>query len=79
MSGWPESWRSSAPGATCPSCGEPTGRPILRGMPGPDVLEALDAGEIDVVIGGCSITDGMPTHACSSCGTEFASTSRLAP
>ncbi|MDY7101509.1 MAG: hypothetical protein S0880_10010 [Actinomycetota bacterium] len=48
-------------------------------MPGPDVLEALDAGEIDVVIGGCSITDGMPTHACSSCGTEFASTSRLAP
>lgn len=56
MTRWPAAWRSSAPGAACPACGERAGRSILMGMPSGDVFEALDAGEIAIETGGCCVT-----------------------
>jgi hypothetical protein len=37
-------------------------------MPDPAVL---DSDEIDIVLGGCCITDDDPTHRCANCGDEF--------
>ena len=45
-------------------------------MPDPDVFEAIDAGDIDVAIGGCVISDEDPNYRCSACGTSFARASR---
>jgi hypothetical protein len=41
----------------------------MWGMPGPEVFEALQAGEIDIALGGCCV--GPETHQCNACGTEF--------
>jgi hypothetical protein len=48
---------------TCPVCGEP-GVLIVYGMPGPDLFEAAERGE--VLIGGCVITGDDPTHGCAA-------------
>jgi hypothetical protein len=72
MTPWPAEWLSNAPAATCPAFGERARRPILLGMPSGDVIEARDAGEIDIEIGGCCITDDHPTHRCAACGESFA-------
>jgi hypothetical protein len=42
------------------------------GMPSGEVFEALDAGVIDIEIGGCCLTDDDPTHRCAACGEPFA-------
>jgi DNA-directed RNA polymerase subunit RPC12/RpoP len=68
---WPPEWRRSSPGAQCPNCGARSGRPILWGMPTADVFEAISAGEIDVEIGGCLVTDDDPKYRCSTCGLSF--------
>lgn len=73
---WPLEWRSSSPGALCPNCGAAAGRPILWGMPEPDVFRAIDVGDIDIVIGGCTISDEDPTYGCKACGTSFGNARR---
>lgn len=74
MTRWPAEWLSSAPGAPCPACGARAGRPILMGMPSGEVFEALEAGVVDIEIGGCCLTDDDPTHRCAACGEAFAVT-----
>ena len=66
---WPRSWKAGSRSARCPSCGASEGRPIMWGMPGPEVFEALAAGEIDIDLGGCCVEP--QTHRCRSCGTSF--------
>ncbi len=68
---FPISWLAESPGATCPDCAAPAGRPVLYGMPTPDVLDALATGAIEVVLGGCCIAPTSPSHRCQSCGSEF--------
>jgi hypothetical protein len=48
---------------TCPTCGAP-GVLIIYGMPGPELFEAAERGE--VLIGGCVITGDDPTHGCAA-------------
>lgn len=45
----------------CPTCGA-RGVPIVYGMPGIELFEKAERGEI--VLGGCVIDGEMPTHAC---------------
>ena len=66
---WPPDWRSAA-GPPCPACGEP-GRPIVWGMPSSELMEAVEAGLIDVELGGCCVSDDDPTHTCRACGHQF--------
>jgi hypothetical protein len=73
---WPPQWRSSSPGARCPNCGAASGWPILWGMPLHEVVQAIDAGDIDIVIGGCAISDEDPMYHCSACGTSFGNARR---
>ncbi|MBA2283085.1 MAG: hypothetical protein H0W25_17890 [Acidimicrobiia bacterium] len=40
-------------------------------MPSGEVFEALDAGAIDIELGGCCISDDDPTHRCAACGVSF--------
>ena len=55
-------WGSSV---RCPRCGGRP-RPILYGMPGPEMMELAEAGLI--AIGGCVIDDENPTVCCRDCG-----------
>jgi hypothetical protein len=71
MREWPHEWRAGTPGALCPRCGTPTGRPILYGLPGPDVFEAERAGEIDIELGGCMVMGEDPRFRCRTCGLAF--------
>ena len=48
---------------TCPTCGAP-GVLIVYGMPGPELFNAAERGEI--LIGGCVITGDDPTHGCAA-------------
>ena len=50
---------------TCPRCGEST-RPIVYGLPGPDLIDASRRGE--VAIGGCIVHEDAPTWSCPTCG-----------
>lgn len=43
----------------------------MWGMPSPAVFEAIDAGEIDIGIGGCCVSDDDPTYECRACGARF--------
>ncbi len=47
---------------TCPTCGA-AGVRIVYGMPGSELFEAADRGE--VVLGGCVIGDDDPAYACT--------------
>jgi hypothetical protein len=58
-------------GTTCPACGEGDARPIIWGMPSPELMDAVQAELVDVVLGGCCVTDDDPTHACRACGSQF--------
>lgn len=49
--------------ARCPECGRP-GIPIVYGLPGAEVFEAAEEGE--VLIGGCRIAADDPTHGCAA-------------
>ena len=52
----------------CPQCGGPP-QPILWGMPTADMGELASAGII--AIGGCVISEDMPTVRCERCGAEW--------
>lgn len=73
MSDWPLEWRTSTPGAMCPSCHTPTGRPILYGLPSPGVFAAQEGGDIDIVLAGCIIWGDDPAYHCRGCGQDFGS------
>lgn len=49
-----------------PRCCDKAMIPILYGMPGPEMLEEAERGEIK--IGGCIIEGDAPTFRCTSCG-----------
>ena len=66
---WPKEWRAEHPSKTCPTCGELAVRPVMLGMPGGSVWEAMDAGIIDIHIGGCVLPG--PSYQCSACGQEL--------
>jgi hypothetical protein len=44
---------------------------VLWGMPDPNVFEAIDAGDIDIEIGGCIISEEEPKYRCRECGSSF--------
>jgi hypothetical protein len=52
---------------TCPVCGGEEVR-IVYGLPGPEVAEAAERGE--VALGGCVIGDDDPNLQCRACGNE---------
>jgi hypothetical protein len=58
----------------CPRCGSRS-IPIVYGLPGMELFEAADRGE--VALGGCVIEDGAPEWRCRGvdCGLEFGATS----
>ena len=49
----------------CPECGSEDVVPIVYGMPGPELREQSDRGE--VALGGCCVSDDDPTHLCRAC------------
>jgi HD domain len=70
LSDWPAELRGGS-ATTCPSCGEGNARPIIWGMPSPELMDAVHQGLIDVELGGCCVTEDDPTHSCRSCGLQF--------
>lgn len=52
----------------CPRCGNEL-LPIVYGMPGPEMLEKAERGEI--YLGGCVITPDDPKYYCDACDREF--------
>ena len=49
-------------------CGHRRTIPVVYGMPGPDLMDRADRGE--VVLGGCMV--GPPVRSCIDCGAEVA-------
>ena len=62
-------WLAEHPSKVCPTCAERAVRPVMLGMPGGSVWEAMDAGIIDIHIGGCMLPG--PSYQCSACGQEL--------
>lgn len=56
------------PPPPCPTCGRES-TPIVYGMPGLGLAELAERGA--VILGGCVIDDGQPTHRCRA-GHEWA-------
>jgi hypothetical protein len=54
---------------SCPNCRCDEVIPIVYGLPGAELLDAADRGEVK--LGGCVIADGFPTLACRACGHEW--------
>ena len=51
----------------CPECGGPI-VPIVYGLPSVELWESAERGE--VVLGGCTVYPGQPTHSCG-CGRSM--------
>lgn len=49
-----------------PRCCDIPMTPIVYGMPGPELFEAAERGEVE--LGGCCISDDMPMFRCDRCG-----------
>lgn len=49
----------------CPRCGARNSVPIVYGYPGPGMMEASDAGDIE--LGGCVRIPGQPNMKCRAC------------
>ncbi len=56
-------------GEKCGECGSHDVVPIVYGLPGPELIEQAEAGE--VVLGGCVVEDGSPVWHCNGCGYEW--------
>ena len=62
--------QEQAPAGPCPACGATDSIPVVYGLPGGDLFEAQDRGE--VALGGCVIwEDWSPDHQCRACGRRF--------
>jgi hypothetical protein len=59
--------RPKAP-SSCPQCGGRRLIPIAYGLPGPELFEAAERGE--VILGGCLVDDANPLWQCASCGAR---------
>jgi hypothetical protein len=53
----------------CPECGSVENVRIVYGMPGPELFEAEERGEI--ALGGCVIGSDDPNRRCVACGNEW--------
>lgn len=49
----------------CPACGSTDAVRIVYGLPGADLFEAADGGEVR--LGGCLIGEESPDYECRSC------------
>ncbi|MGA7119864.1 MAG: hypothetical protein WBY94_07200 [Polyangiaceae bacterium] len=60
-----------APGPPCPVCKETNPRPVMYGMPPPEMGEAAARGEI--ALGGCVVgrPGGYPQWECRKCGRRY--------
>jgi len=54
---------------TCPHCGSQRCVRVAYGMPGPELQEQAERGE--VVLGGCVVWEGQPEWACTACGHQW--------
>lgn len=63
--------RSASPATACPRCRSDDTIPIVYGYPGPELMEAMERGEI--MLGGCCIEDHQPLWHCRKCRHEFPS------
>jgi hypothetical protein len=61
----------------CPACKQRTGVDIVYGIPGPDIADQAERGEI--VLGGCVIGPDSPERACKQCHHEWRITRRPPP
>ena len=52
----------------CPKCGDQLIE-IVYGMPGPELFEASERGE--VILGGCCITGDDPKYHCKKCKLDY--------
>lgn len=75
MDDWPEAWRAGNPGRVCPKCGASAVRPALFGMPTVDVFDAVESGEISIVIGGCVLSFAPVSCGCLACNAMLVETS----
>lgn len=62
-------WSGRPPSGRCPACGEQTLVPIVYGMPGYELFEAAERGEVR--LGGCIVGIDQPSTACTSCGGQW--------
>jgi len=53
----------------CPQCGSTAARPIVYGLPGKDLLQAANRG--DVELGGCCIIHNAPAWECPDCSHRW--------
>jgi hypothetical protein len=56
------------PITTCAECGG-KGVQIVYGLPGPELVDAAERGEL--VLGGCDIGDQDPNLQCRTCGNAW--------
>ena len=56
-------------GSTCPACTKAKLVPIAYGLPGPEMLNDVELGLVQ--IGGCCVTDNDPELACLRCEAQF--------
>jgi len=56
-------------GQACVQCGSHEAIPIVYGLPGPELLEQAEAGE--VILGGCVVAEDSPIFHCNECGHEW--------
>lgn len=61
--------RSKGRKLPCPKCGALSGVKVMYGYPSNEAFEAEQLGEL--VLGGCMIGEGDPTHACTECGHRW--------
>jgi hypothetical protein len=64
-------------GPACPECSSKNPLPIAYGLPGEEMIEAHERGEI--ALGGCCLTGDDPDWACRSCGLRYHTLWRLTP
>jgi len=57
--------------SACPKCGNATGIRIVYGLPGSDLMQSAQRGE--VALGGCLVMDDNPSWLCSdaACGHKW--------
>ncbi len=56
-------------GPACPECGTNHVVPIAYGYPSSETFEAAQRGEL--MLGGCMVGVGNPTHHCKACEAQF--------
>ena len=63
--GWSPHRRNRRKATPCPACGSTEVRPVIFGLPGPELAERARRGE--VVLGGCMVMPDVD-GSCKACG-----------